>query len=273
MGPIFKPAGFVRLATITRVDTSTMTAYVTFRPDSPTNGDGASHVIAQLPISYLSAGGGFIGGYPAEGTPVYVSQVEGTSSYVIVAFAARDPVAKLTQSATQINIPELTKGEITIQTNTEGSITLDDDGIIIGEPKNSVIFDTTRKLDINTFDQKYYLGQGSREINGIILRDKQPAQNYPAFLREYDPKYNDTLIAIGMDPIANAKVFNSGTAVRNPSRIEKREVIYEYDENANVQSNDVELEFYKTGVFPNNSTIVDRRAGRAECIKLKFNFA
>jgi hypothetical protein len=269
-GPIFKPSGFARLATITKVDASTMSVYVTFRPDSPLGNDGANQVLAQLPISYLSSGGGFIGGYPAEGTPVYVTQVEGTSSYVIVAFASRDPVAKLTKSATQINIPDLVKGEIVIQANTDGGIILDDDSIIIGEPKNSAVFDTTRKIYINTFDQSYYLGQGSREINGIILRDKRPADNYPSFLREYDPAYDDTLITIGMDPIANAKIFNSGTAVRNPARIEKRETIYEYEESANVYSNDIELEFYKTGVFPNNFTITDRRAGRADALSLSL---
>ena len=70
-GPVFKPSGFARLATITKVDTSTMSAYVTFRPDSPLGNDGANQILAQLPISYLSSGGGFIGGYPSEGTPVW----------------------------------------------------------------------------------------------------------------------------------------------------------------------------------------------------------
>jgi hypothetical protein len=247
-----------------------MSAYVTFRPDSQLNNDGARDVLAQLPIPYLSAGGGFIGGFPAEGTPVYVSQVEGTSNYAIVAFLARDPVARLTQSSTQISIPDLTRGGITIQSNNDVAINLNDDVIVIGETENSATFDITRKVYLNNFDQSYYLGQGSREINGIIYRDKQPSTNYPSFLREFDTAYDDTLIAIGMDPIADAKIFNSGTAVRNPARVEKREVVYEYEESANVYSDDIELEFYKTGVFPNYSTITDRRAGRADALSLSL---
>jgi hypothetical protein len=268
--PILKPAGFARLATIKEIDTSTMTAYITFRPDSAIGQDGSDRVTAQLPIPYLSSGGGFIGGFPAEGTPVYATQVEGSSSYVIIGFAARDPAARITRSATKINIPELTRDEITIQANTDGSINLNTDGIVIGEPRNSVTFDTTRKLFLNTFDDSYYLGQGSKEINGIILRDKQPATNYPPFLREFDPSYNDTLVSIGMDPIAATRSFNSGTGVRNPARIEKREVVYEYEETANVKSNDIELEFYKTGVFPSEAYIVDRRSGRADALSLSL---
>lgn len=268
--PIFKPSGLVRLATITRVDVATMTAYVSFRTDTALGNDGTTQVPAQLPIPYLSAGGGFIGGYPAEGTPVYVSQVEGTSTYAIVSFLARDPVARSTKSSTKLNIPDLVPGEIVIQANTDGSINLNADGIVIGKTDNLFNFDTTRNVILNNFDTYYYLGQASREINGVVLRDKQPAANYPSFLREFDTAYDDTLIMIGMDPIANTRDHNSGTAVRNPARVEKREVVYEYDESANVQSNDIELEFYKTGVLPNDSYIVDRRAGRADALSLSL---
>lgn len=269
-GPIFKPSGLVRLATITKVDTSTMSAYVTFRPDSPLGNDGVNQILVQLPVPYLSSGGGFIGGFPAEGTPVYVSQVEGTSTYAVVGFVARDPIPQLKKSATKINIPDLQRGQVWVQANTDGAIILDDDGITIGEPKNAVIFDTNRKILLSTFDQSYYFSQGSRVVDGVVLRDKQPANNYPSFLRESDPAYDDTLIVIGMDPIANSRIFNSGTAVRNPARTEKREVVYEYEESANVYSNDIELEFYKTGVFPNYNNIVDRRAGRADALSLSL---
>src|SRR5258708_247682 len=160
---IHRPAGFLRVATIVRTDPSTMTAFISFRPTnsglSITGTDGSKEAIAQLPISYLSSGGGFIGGVPANGTPVIVSQAEGASHYFIVAFLAKDPSAKTTTNSTQIKIPQIVRnGEtdtIIIQANTNGGITLNSDAIVMGQPPNAITLDITRKLPLNTFDQSY----------------------------------------------------------------------------------------------------------------------
>lgn len=273
MGPIHKPAGFLRVATITRVDPDTMTAFVSFRSSSSgitgVGTDDSASVPAQLPISYLSSGGGFIGGLPSEGTPVVVSQAEGASHYFIVAFLARDPAARVKTSATKINIPSLVKGEITIQANTGGSINLNKDAIVIGEPINSITFDTSRNILLNTFDYSYIIGQGERTISGAIKRDRNPKKNYPSSLRGTDAAYDDNLKIIGMDPIAFVRNSNSGDSIRNPARVEKREVIYEYEDYAQVKSNDQELEFYKTGKF-SDTAIIDRRAGRADALSLSL---
>lgn len=274
-GPILKPAGFLRVATITRVDPSTMTAYVSFKPSSsgmsPIGTDDSTAQPAQLPISYLSAGGGFIGGLPAEGTPVIVSQAEGASNYFIVAFLARDPSARNTIGAAQIKIPTLVRNEITIQATTSGSINLNSDSIIIGEPRNASTFDTTRKINLNTFDYSYYVGQGSKLIDGVVRRDRKPRKDYPPSMRLTDVEYDDNLKTIGMDPVSDARNSNVGTAIRNPARTEKREVVNEYEDFAQVGSNDQELEFYKTGNFiDENINIVNRRASRVDSLSLSL---
>lgn len=273
-GPIFKPAGFSRLATIVRVDASTMTAYVSFRSTasgiSGVGTDDSTPTIAQIPIPYLSAGGGFIGGLPAEGTPVIVSQAEGSSHYFISGFLARDPAARVTTSATQIKIPTLARDEITIQANTRGSINLNKDAIVIGESRNSATFDVTRKIALNTFDYSYYVGQGEKSISGSIKRDRKPKKNYPSSIRINDTAYDDNLKVIGMDPVSDARNSNSGTAIRNPARIEKHEFIYEYEDSSQVKSNDIELSFYLTGQFPDDSNILNRRSGRADALNLSL---
>lgn len=272
--PIYRPAGFLRVATITRVDPSTMTAYVSFRPTSAgmssVGTDDSTATVAQLPISYLSAGGGFIGGLPAEGTPVVVSQAEGSSHYFIVAFLARDPAARITKSATQIKIPPLVRGQITIQANTNGSIALDSDGIVIGEPVNSLTFDTTRNVMLNTFDYSYYVGQGGTAISGAIKRDRMPKTNYPSSIRLNDTAYDDNLKIIGMDPVSDARNSNVGSAIRNPARVEQHEFFYEYEFDAQVRSNDQELNFYKTGIFSDESTILNRRTSRVDALSLSL---
>jgi hypothetical protein len=274
-GPILKPAGFLRVATITRVDPATMTAYISFKPASAgmsgIGTDDSRPQPAQLPISYLSSGGGFIGGLPAEGTPVIVSQAEGASNYFIVAFLARDPSSRNTIGATQIKIPPLVRNEITIQATTNGSINLNEDSIIIGEPRNAATFDTTRKISLNTFDYSYYIGQGSKLIDGVVKRDRRPKTNYPSSMRLNDPEYDDNLKIIGMDPVSDARNSNIGTTIRNPARIEKREVVNEYEDFAQVGSNDQELEFYKTGNFVDEaSNVLNRRESRVDALSLSL---
>lgn len=268
-GPIFKPAGFLRIATIVRVDPDLMTAYIVFR-DSIIGSDDSLEFPAQLPIAYLSVGGGFIGGLVSPGTPVVVSQAEGTGNYFIVSFLAQDPSSRNVFSSTKINIPELIEGQLTIQANTNGSITLGDDGITLGEPRNALILDTTRKVLLNSFDYAYTITQGSREVLGVIRRDKKPSLNFAASLREEDPAYDDRLKIIGMDPLSDARNSNIGIANRNPARIEKREVVYEFEQFARVRSNDEELEFYRTGKFPDDSNITNRRETRTDVFSLSL---
>lgn len=272
-GPIHTPAGFLKVATIVSVDQANMRAYISFRPSSAGMSGigtaGSTPLIAQLPMAWLSAGGGFIGGLPAPGTPVVVGQAEGGSHWFIVSLLARDPAAKNTVGATQIQYPQpMLPGEITIQANTDGNINLNDDGIVIGEPRNSVTFDTTRKINLNTFDYKYFVGQGEKSISGTIKRDRKPKRNYPSSTRINDPAYDDNLKVIGMDPISDARNSNIGTAIRNPARIEKHETIYEYEEFADVRSNDQELNFYATGIFKDDTYILNRRESRVDALSL-----
>lgn len=266
---VIKMSGFLRLAYVDHVDLDLMVAWVSFNASS-IGSRGDKTFPAQFPISYLSSGGGFIGGMVASGTPVVVGQAEGSSSFFIVSFLARDPAAFNTVGASKIKIPLMQDGDLVIQANTDGSISLSDDGITIGEPRNLVSFDTNRKILLNTFDTNYSLSQGSRLVDGTIKRDTRPAINFASFLRSADTSYDDTLKIIGMDPVASARSDNVGDSIRNPARIEKREVIFEFEDLANVQSDDVELEFYKTGTSPNQAGIIDRRAGRADALSLSL---
>jgi hypothetical protein len=264
---ISKPAGFLRVGTISSIDPDFMIASVKLRSPSI----GSNEVVsAQLPISFLSSGGGFIGGWVKPGTPVVVSQAEGSGSYFIVQFLARDPAARNRVGASKITIPTLVEGQITIQSNALTSINLDSDGIRIGEDKNLVSFDTNRKLMLNTFDASYSLTQGSREITGIVRRDRNPKINFASTLRTFDPSYDDNLKIIGMDPVAVVRNSNSGSSVRNPARIEKREVVFEYEDFAKIQSNDIELKLYNEDNSINISNIINRREGRADALSLSL---
>lgn len=270
---IFKLAGLVRLATIERVNPDTMTVEVSFTNDmgnTSLRSKNRELYTAQLPISYLSSGGGFIGGLVSEGTPVAVVQAESGHHYFIVAFLARDPAIKSKVGASQIKIPPLKKGDITIQAHPNSSIKLSEDFIKIGSDKDYLEFETDHKLLINTFSNSYVISEAGREITGTILRDKKPYEDFSTSLRTTAAAFNATLKEIGLDPIAETTNSTYGSTARNPARIEKREVIFEFENLANVKSNDQELKNYNGQTTDGKNKIVNRRNNRADTLSLSL---
>lgn len=265
------PSGFVKVATLDHIDVATLTAYVKIR-ETPL---GRSQTVpAQLPMAYLSSGGGFIGGKPKGGTPVLIMQAEGGANYFIISFLAQDPSARNTQLPTNIIVPPLADNQLTIQANTSESITLGDDGIVIGDYANSMTFDTDRNVVIDTYDNHYRLSEATRTIEGTVKRDRTPSTVFSKALRATDSSYDDALIVIGMDPIAKPSNSNAGSAVRNPARVECRQVTYEYEQFAQVRSNAQELRSYTVNATSSvSSTIpqfINRREGRADALSLSL---
>jgi hypothetical protein len=274
--PIFKPTGLVRLATIEKVYPDTMTVDISFANNM---GDTSlrsrkSHLSkAQLPLSYLSSGGGFIGGLVAEGTPVAVVQAEAGHHYYILAFLARDPASNSKVSPTEIKIPSLKKGDVTIQAHPNAPISLNSEQIKIGTYKDNVVYNTAQKLTINSFSNSYTITQAGREIIGTILRDKKPQENFSTFFRTSDTSFNSILKEIGLDPVAQTTTSSYGAIARNPARIEKREVIFEYEDLAKVKSNDQELKDYNGQTSDNdNTSFVNRRNSRADTLSLSLTY-
>lgn len=270
--PIFKIAGLVRLATIEKIDADTMTVQISFINNLGNNSlksYSRELFTAQLPLSYLSSGGGFIGGLPEEGTPVAVAQAEGGEHYFIVSFLARDPAVRSKADIANLNLPKLKRGAITIQAHPNTRIDLNKNIISMGDLVNSITIDTKRKIVINSFSNLYNLSQGNREIIGTILRDKKPQQNFSTYLNKNDTSYNSVLKEIGLDPIADTTNSTYGGTARNPARIEKREIIFEYEGVAQVKSNDVELKGYNNQPtkIPN---VINRRENRTDSLSLSL---
>lgn len=230
--PIFKRTGLVRFAIIDKVYPETMSADISFTNDLSGNSlkPSAKEVYrAQLPISYLSIGGGFIGGLPALGTPVAAQQAESGHHYIIVAFLAQDPAAPTVIGTKRLRLPNLEEGSVTIQAHSNAPIILTDESITLGNDTKSLILDTYSNRIISSFASTLSFSQSAKTISSIILRDKNP---------------NTDSKEIGLDPIANTTVSTYGEVARNPARVEHREVIFEYQADAQVKSNVQELKDY-----------------------------
>lgn len=268
---IGKVPGLLRLGTIIDFDPDFLKVQVYiggFKEYNAIKQDFNNTISAQLPINYFSAVGSmFAGGYPHLGTPVIMGQGE-SGQWYIVGVLAKD-VAGLNTSHPQV--PGLEPGVYHIQANDNTFIRLSqDEGIALGEHGNSLNLDTQRDIISHTFDNTYTFTEASRTIEGIIRRDIEPNTKYAPSLREESLDYNDQLKIIGLDPIAKENWSNIGSSIRNPSRTEKRETIYEFGRSFNVLSNDQELLSYKDSKNINLANIIDRRKGRADALSLSL---
>src|SRR5271166_2465955 len=266
-----KPSGYLKVATIDHVDLSTNTAWVKLRDRS----FGSAQVVpAQLPVSYLSSGGGFIGGMPAGGTPVIIGQAEGSNAYFIVQFIIQDPAPQNTTRPALIPIPPLALGQISIQATPNQSITLNQTAITIGNYDNSLVLDYGRNTFINTYDNSYELSEASRLIEGTVKRDRTPSSTLPDSLRVSDASFDDSLTVIGMDPLYSTGNSNLGNAIRNPARTEKHEIVYESEQFGSVQTNTTELANYGLNTLSNTLNVapaaINRRESRADALSLSL---
>ncbi len=263
--------GLLRLGTITSFDPDTLKIDVYiggFKEYNSTKQNSNNTIPVQLPISYFSpVGGMFVGGYPETGTPVIIGQANGGQWY-FVSTLVKD-VAGLNTSFPQV--PDLEPGVYHLQANNNTFIQLSqNDGITLGEHGNSFNLDTQRDLATNTFDNNYTFTEASRTIEGIIRRDIEPNINFASSLRETDSSYNDTLKIIALDPTAKENYTNTGSSVRNPSRTEKRETIYEFGKSFNITSNDKEFLSYKDSKNVVIGDLLNRREGRADVLSLSL---
>lgn len=258
MAGIFKQTGLVKLAIIEKVYPDTMTADISF-----TNNLGNSSLRsgnkdlyrAQLPISYLSVGGAFIGGMPSQGTPVAVCQGESGYHFYIIAFLVRDPANTATVSPSKLNIPPLSEGKLTIQAHQSISIDLSKDLITIGDLSNSLSLDTDSRILTNTFSNSYTFSEGTKEVMGVILRDRNLETNAKE---------------IGLDPVANTASSTYGEVARNPPRVEKREVVFEYEKVAQVRSNIEEVKGYNKERITTIPGFINRRDSQNDTLSLSL---
>lgn len=268
---IGRVAGLLRLGTIVDFDPDFLSVQVyigTFQESSSIRSDYNNIVTAQLPVNYFGPGNGmFVGGYPETDTPVVLGQGDAGQWY-IVSVLVKDVAGRNTSRPLT---PLLEEGTYHLQSNNNTFVKLTQhDGIILGEHGNTITLDTGRDVYSNTFDNKYAFTEASRTIEGIIRRDTVPNERYASSLRETSLDYNDTLKVIGLDPIASESWSNVGASIRNPSRTEKRETIYEFGRSFNVLSNEEEFLSYKDSQNSSVHDILNRRESRADALSLSL---
>lgn len=254
------PVGLLRLATITKpydpqkglIEVEIDMSNISIDTRTPKN--------IQVPFSFYSNNGLFIGGYPEVGTPVIIGQGESGKWYFVSFFVANAP-----------SIPKLISGEILIQAGNNAKISVNKTGpISIGSNNNKIYLDADKSFKIENFDSKLSFTEGSREINGPIKRDIKPNKYLSEDSKLTSPKFEELSFLIGLDPKTTVNYFISSSN-KNPPLIEKRELIYEFAYSSEVDNEIFESSIYGKSQQPKQKyNLQNRRKSRTDTLSLSL---
>lgn len=252
------PVGLLRLATVLNYDPQKGLLEVNLDLSNITINNETSKKI-QIPFSFYSVGGLFIGGIPDPGTPVIVGQGEGGKWYFVSFLVSNTP-----------STPKLKDGELLIQASSSTMLTLNKTGTInIGAVSNKLHLNTSSNSYINNFDSNMSFSQGHRQVIGAIKRDLRPNKNVSENAKLDSPLFDDFIYAVGLDPSATAN--NTKNNAKNPAFVESRELLYEFLYSADVTDELQESAIYgKSNQQKEKFTLQNRRKSRTDTLSLSL---
>jgi len=200
----------------------------------------------------------FIGTTPQPGTPVVVGQGSGGQYYFVSFLVENVPI-----------MPSLSSGELLIRSNDATKMSLKTNNeILLGSDGNRIHIDTDRNFISTNFYNEYSFTQATRLINGIVKRDKVINTNFDQNTKLEDDNYDPNFFVIALDPSTTSNPIVT-SSVKNPSFVEQRETVYEFQYVADVKDDLSESALYGN-VSPaiQNFTFPNRRRSRADTLSL-----
>jgi hypothetical protein len=210
-----------------------------------------------VPHAMFYNNGIFIGTLPDPETPIVVGQGSGNQWYFVSYLAENSDY-----------VPKLEAGKLLISSNDITKITLDDkNNIYVGSNKNKMHISTSENLFSMNFQDEYHFTQAARHINGLIKRDLRINDTISQALKLESDIYNSQYYVIGMDPKTSINI-SSGSA-KNPPFVERRNIVYEFQYEANVSDDLFESQLYTDkDPPPPDYNFINRRSSRADTLSL-----
>lgn len=226
-GPRF---GLLRMATIDRFDPNTGLASIVLNLGEADVFDHSIQI--QMPAAWIGPNGEFSGGWPAEGSTIYVGLSEGMQwsfvSYALADDVYRKPKANLLNQSELTALADWTPGGYLTQIlNASGTdfihiLSSPNDGVSIGDGTSRLQIDPNTGIITNTYAQNMAFTEAHRHIIGIVQRDRGSIDRDSSALDSHN-YLRDSASAVGLDPQTKA-----GLSTLNPPLTEDHKVYYEY---------------------------------------------
>lgn len=220
-----------------------------------------------LPLSWTGPEGEFIGGFPARGSAVMVSQSQG-GQWFIESYVPNRGVF-----TDQSLVSVLKPGRAVIQVKGGNRLFVDPKiGIQIGDGDEYLHADPNRHIYSHNFNTSMAFTEASREIDSIIKRDvKENSTRGIIGSTLHSHIYDESLFTIAMDPSGAVSLKTLGEAVRNPPLVEKREINYEFADSFDVGSDEEEASRSLNSSFINKLDN-GRKESRTDTMSLGLQF-
>lgn len=254
------PVGLLRLGSIKSYDSTRGTISVSLDLSSQlvlSQSDKLRTV--QVPFSFYSNDGMFIGGYPTPGTPVVVGQGEGGKWYFVSFYMNNSQ-----------KLPKIAEGSLLIQASNSSKISLTAESLLLGSNNYNLTVNTSKKTSSFNIDSSLKFTQASLSVDGLIKRDIHPQYDTPDSEKLKSINFDKDLYSIGLDPkFATSISFETG--VKNPTFAEKREIVYEFMREADIYDDLTEASLYNgVSVDKSKYTSPNRRESRADTLSLSL---
>lgn len=254
------PIGVLRVGTIH--DTSNMDrGIINVQLKNGKTGTGKPEIVSvKIPQILALNNGLFLGAKPVRGTPVIIGGADHVQDFYFVSYYNED-TSKL---------PSMNDGEILIQSNDNTKVSIEKYNIKLGNYINNINLNTDRKILTTVFDHNQIFTQASRKIDGIIKREpKAQLENIDLNSRLYDSTYDYMYNIICLDPSID---HAPSSKVKNPAFVENREIVYEFEDYADI-SDDLE-EKLKYGKSSENKKYFypNRRKTKTDVFSLSLSY-
>lgn len=263
--------GMVRKGSIVGYDGKSNTIQVELTESSAVRGRPFAIPVPHS-FTLLQSDGTFIGALPPKNTTVTVAPSMG-GEYHLVGFEPEQTHLHL--------IPDnLRLGELLFHTTDTSEIRIDtDSNIFIGSLTSNIHvfagsqqYPETNLITLN-FQNENHFNLAYRDVGGVIKRDWSPnpmAASYTGDTKLEDDSYDSILTHVGLDPTATSNSATIGPS-KNPSFVEHRTIIYEFQPTANIEEDFIESTKY--GKNPPKGVIYttpNRRASRSDTMSLSL---
>ena len=218
-----------------------------------------------LPQNLALNNGLFFGAKPVVGTPVVLATDSANQHYFVSYYVEDENL-----------LPSLEDDEILIHANYRTSISLNatNNDIYLGSLDNKIHINTDYNLLSTNFQDEHHFTQASRKINGLIKRERRDKTEYTQYdlnsrltNDDYDSKYK----VISLDPTIAVNPSVSGGA-KNPPFVESREIVYEFQDSANVKDDISEAALYKDTSASVFYGFTNRRKSKADTLSLSLAY-
>ena len=206
----------------------------------------------RIPFPFFSNDGLIIGGYPTEGTSIIVAQKEG-GDWCFVSYYPNQQIGDKSSDLNPFdeNIINIDPGTLFLRSNPSTQITLSQNSINLGNNSYNLYLNTDENYFSSKLISKFSFTEASRFTEGVVKRDIDGtvAYNIPDEIRLTSLDYESRLTEVGLDPTSRLKKSSS---IKNPSFIEKRELLYEFEYDANIKDDITESNLYATSTPDTN---------------------